>query len=289
MFKKILIANRGEIACRVIKTARKMGIATVAVYSDADRNALHVRMADEAVHIGPAPANQSYIVIDKIMDAIRQTGAEAVHPGYGFLSENMKFAEALEAEGVVFIGPPVRRDRADGRQDHLEEAGAGRGGQHGSGPHGPDRGRGRGRGHQCPDRLSGDDQGQRGRRRQGHAHRLVRRGGARGFPVLQERGRQQLWRRPDLHREIRDAAAPHRDPGPGRPARQRGLSARARMLDPAPQPEGHRGGAVALPGRGHPRRDGSAGRGPGQGRRLHQRGHGRVHRRTEAATSISWR
>ena len=106
MFKKILIANRGEIACRVIKTARRMGIATVAVYSDADRNALHVRMADEAVHIGPSPANQSYIVIDKIMDAIRQTGAEAVHPGYGFLSENMKFAEALEAEGVVFIGPP---------------------------------------------------------------------------------------------------------------------------------------------------------------------------------------
>lgn len=106
MFKKILIANRGEIACRVIKTARKMGIQTVAVYSDADRNALHVRMADEAVHIGPPPANQSYIVIDKIMDAIRQTGAEAVHPGYGFLSENMKFAEALEAEGVVFVGPP---------------------------------------------------------------------------------------------------------------------------------------------------------------------------------------
>ncbi len=106
MFKKILIANRGEIACRVIKTARKMGIQTVAVYSDADRNALHVKMADEAVHIGPPPANQSYIVIDKIMEAIRQTGAEAVHPGYGFLSENMKFAEALEREGVVFIGPP---------------------------------------------------------------------------------------------------------------------------------------------------------------------------------------
>ncbi|CAM3022344.1 biotin carboxyl carrier protein /biotin carboxylase [Paracoccus aminovorans] len=106
MFKKILIANRGEIACRVIKTAKKMGIATVAVYSDADRNALHVKMADEAVHIGPPPANQSYIVIDRIMDAIRQTGAEAVHPGYGFLSENMKFAEALEKEGVTFVGPP---------------------------------------------------------------------------------------------------------------------------------------------------------------------------------------
>lgn len=107
MFSKILIANRGEIACRVIKTARKMGIKTVAIYSDADRNALHVAMADEAVHIGPPPANQSYIVIDKVMQAIRQSGAEAVHPGYGFLSENSKFAEALDAEGVAFVGPPV--------------------------------------------------------------------------------------------------------------------------------------------------------------------------------------
>ncbi|MCZ0812091.1 MAG: acetyl-CoA carboxylase biotin carboxylase subunit [Pseudomonadota bacterium] len=106
MFKKILIANRGEIACRVIKTARKMGIKTVAIYSDADAQALHVQMADEAVHIGPPPANESYIVIDKVMEAIRQTGAEAVHPGYGFLSENPRFAEALEKEGVAFIGPP---------------------------------------------------------------------------------------------------------------------------------------------------------------------------------------
>ncbi|WP_127105665.1 acetyl-CoA carboxylase biotin carboxylase subunit [Pararhodobacter zhoushanensis] len=106
MFKKILIANRGEIACRVIKSAQKMGIKTVAIYSDADRNALHVKMADEAIHIGPSPANQSYIVIDKVMEAVRKSGAEAVHPGYGFLSENMKFAEALEKEGVVFVGPP---------------------------------------------------------------------------------------------------------------------------------------------------------------------------------------
>ncbi|TKT80968.1 acetyl/propionyl/methylcrotonyl-CoA carboxylase subunit alpha [Aquamicrobium sp. LC103] len=106
MFKKILIANRGEIACRVVKTAKKLGIATVAVYSDADRDALHVKMADEAVHIGPPPSNQSYIVIDKIIGAIRQTGADAVHPGYGFLSENPHFAEALKAEGVAFIGPP---------------------------------------------------------------------------------------------------------------------------------------------------------------------------------------
>ncbi|SEQ24840.1 acetyl-CoA carboxylase biotin carboxylase subunit [Thalassovita taeanensis] len=114
MFNKILIANRGEIACRVIKTAQKMGIKTVAIYSDADKQALHVKMADEAVHIGPPPANQSYIVIDKVMDAIRQTGAQAVHPGYGFLSENSKFAEALAAEGVAFVGPPVKAIEAMG-------------------------------------------------------------------------------------------------------------------------------------------------------------------------------
>ncbi|HRO10110.1 acetyl/propionyl/methylcrotonyl-CoA carboxylase subunit alpha [Amaricoccus sp.] len=114
MFKKILIANRGEIACRVIKTARRMGIATVAVHSDADAGALHVRMADEAVHIGPSPASQSYIVIENILAAIRQTGAEAVHPGYGFLSERADFADALDAAGVAFIGPPAGAIRAMG-------------------------------------------------------------------------------------------------------------------------------------------------------------------------------
>ncbi len=105
MFKKILIANRGEIACRVIRTARRMGIRTVAVYSDADREALHVRMADEAVRIGPPPTAQSYLKIDAIVAACRQTGAEAVHPGYGFLSEKTEFAAALEKEGIAFIGP----------------------------------------------------------------------------------------------------------------------------------------------------------------------------------------
>jgi propionyl-CoA carboxylase alpha chain len=105
VFKKILIANRGEIACRVIKTARKMGIKTVAVYSDADKDALHVEMADEAVHIGPPPSAQSYLVIDRIVQACRDTGAEAVHPGYGFLSEREAFADALAQHGIVFIGP----------------------------------------------------------------------------------------------------------------------------------------------------------------------------------------
>ncbi len=107
MFNKILIANRGEIACRVMKTAKRMGIATVAVYSDADVDAVHVKMADEAVHIGPPPSAESYLVIEKILAAIEETGAEAVHPGYGFLSERAAFAQALDAAGIAFIGPPV--------------------------------------------------------------------------------------------------------------------------------------------------------------------------------------
>ena len=106
MFNKILIANRGEIACRVIKTAKQMGIKTVAVFSDADRNALHVQMADEAVNIGPPPANQSYIDIKKVISAVKKINAQAVHPGYGFLSENAKFAQSLSDIGVTFIGPP---------------------------------------------------------------------------------------------------------------------------------------------------------------------------------------
>jgi len=118
MFKKILIANRGEIACRIIKTARRMGIATVAVYSDADARAPFVQMADEAVHIGPSPAAQSYLLADKIIAACKKTGADAVHPGYGFLSERTSFAEALAKENIAFIGPPVNAIAAMG--DKIE-------------------------------------------------------------------------------------------------------------------------------------------------------------------------
>ena len=124
MFKRILIANRGEIACRIIKTARKMGIETVAVYSDADKDALHVEMADRSVAIGPPPAAESYLVIDKIVAACKDTGAEAVHPGDGFLSEREAFPKALAAAGITFIGPNARAIAAMGDKIESKKAAA---------------------------------------------------------------------------------------------------------------------------------------------------------------------
>src|SRR6202035_2343073 len=127
MFKRILIANRGEIACRIINTARRLGIQTVAIYSEADQDALHVEMADEAVAIGPAAASQSYLVIDKIIAACRRTRSEAVHPGYGFLSENAAFAEALADAGIVFIGPHPGAIAAMGDKIESKKVAAGAG------------------------------------------------------------------------------------------------------------------------------------------------------------------
>ena len=117
MITSLLIANRGEIACRVIRTARRLGIRTVAVYSDADANALHVRQADEAVHIGPSPARESYLVGDKIIAAALATGAEAIHPGYGFLSENADFAQAVLNAGLIWVGPKPASIQAMGLKD----------------------------------------------------------------------------------------------------------------------------------------------------------------------------
>ncbi|MEO8685846.1 MAG: biotin carboxylase N-terminal domain-containing protein, partial [Devosia sp.] len=121
MLKSLLIANRGEIACRIIRTARKLGIRTVAVYSDADAKALHVRQADQAVHIGPSPARESYLVGDKIIAAAKATGAEAIHPGYGFLSENADFALAVLDAGLIWVGPNPSSIRAMGLKDAAKE------------------------------------------------------------------------------------------------------------------------------------------------------------------------
>ena len=291
MFKKILIANRGEIACRVIRTARRMGIKTVAVYSDADARAPHVKMADESVRLGPPPACESYLKAELIIDACKATGAEAVHPGYGFLSERESFAKALAKAGIAFIGPPPKAIAAMG--DKIEskklaqKAGV----------------------NIVPGYLDdiattdeavkiakdigypGDDEGLGRRRRQGHAARLEREGRARGLREREARGARQLRRRPRVHREVHRGAAPYRDPGARRPARQHPLSERARMLDPAPPPEGGRGSAVAVRHARNAQGDGRAGGRAGAGGRLLFGGHGRADRqrrrpdRARASTS----
>src|SRR6478735_2131829 len=120
MFDSVLIANRGEIACRIARTARRLGLRTIAVYSQADADALHVRLCDEAHAIGPPPAAESYLVIDRIIDAARKSGAECIHPGYGFLSENAEFAEACAKAGIVFVGPPPSAIRAMGLKDNAK-------------------------------------------------------------------------------------------------------------------------------------------------------------------------
>ena len=279
MFKKILIANRGEIACRVIKTARRMGIATVAVYSEADRDALHVELADEAVLIGPAASRDSYLSMDKIIAACKQTGAEAVHPGYGFLSENEGFARRVEEEGIVFIGPKHASIAAMGDKIASKKLAAAAKVSTIPGPQRGDRERRGGGRDRARDRLPGDDQGLGRRRRQGLAGGLRRCPGARRLRLVPQRGEGGVRRRSRLHREVRRAAAPHRDPGARRRARPLRLPVGARVLDPAPAPEGDRGSAQPLSRRRHAQGDGRAGGGAGPGGELPVGRHGGVRRR----------
>ena len=175
MFRTLLIANRGEIACRIARTARRMGIATVAVYSAADADALHVKAADRAIQIGPAPARDSYLNIARIIEAARRSGADAIHPGYGFLSENPEFAEACAKAGIVFVGPPPSAMRAMGSKsaaktlmETIRRAAAARLSRRAAGRRVSRRS---GSAH----RLPADDQGGVRRRRARHAGRVARR------------------------------------------------------------------------------------------------------------------
>ena len=279
MFAKILIANRGEIACRVIRTARRLGIATVAVYSEADRGALHVEEADEAWPIGPAPARESYLNIGAIIAAARASGAEAVHPGYGFLSENADFAEACEEAGLVFIGPPAAAMRAMGSKAAAKALMARAGVPVVPGYHGDD---------QDPGHLAEEA------RRIGFPVLIKASagGGGRGMRVVAEFGefaaalegakREAAGAFGDdrvLIEKYLTRAAAYRGADLRRPARQCGPHLRPRLLDPAPPSEGHRGSAGA-----GARRRAAPGDGRGRGRRgargrLCRRRHRRVHRR----------
>ena len=289
MFGKILIANRGEIACRVIRTCQRLGIETVAVYSEADLEAPHVRMADEAVCLGPPPAAKSYLAIERIVEAARDTGAQAVHPGYGFLAENPEFAAALEAAGIVFIGPPAAAIALMGdkiaAKRLAEQAGVSTIPGH-------------------PDAIGDPEHAARvaatigypvmikaggRRRRQGHARGPGRARPGRWPRPRPQRGALVVRRRSRVPGEVHPRAPAHRDPDPGRPSRQRRLARRARVLGAAPPSEGDRGGAEPAARRRDARGDGRAGEGARARRGLPLGRHGRVRRRTRSATSTSWR
>ena len=246
MFKKILIANRGEIACRVIRTAQRMGIATVAVYSDADAEALHVRMADKSVPIGPAAAAESYLKIERIVKACRSTGAAAVHPGYGFLSENAPFATALATVGVAFIGPTPEAIAAMG--DKIQSKKLARAAGVSTVPGHldviPDAesavGVARDIGYPVMIKASAGGGGKGMRIAASDAE--VRD----GFHSAASEAEGRFCRRPDVYRKIHRRTKAHRDPGARRRVRQPGLPRGARMLDPAPSQEGYRGGAEPI-------------------------------------------
>ena len=277
MFEKVLIANRGEIAIRVARTLKEMGIGSVAVYSEIDRDAPHVREADEAFLIGPAVPAESYLDIDKIIETAKQAGAEAIHPGYGFLAENADFAKACAEAGIVFIGPPPEAIEAMGSKTRAREIMAEAGVPIVPGATEP---------------AKDLDAARKQAEEAGYpvACKAAGGGGGKGFRVamtprrarggLRGRGprrREVLLRRPRLRRALPGGPAPRRGPGARRLPRQRDPPRRARLLDPAPPPEGDRGGA----GPPRRRRDARADRQDrhrrrGRGR-LPRRRHGRGH------------
>jgi len=241
MFEKILIANRGEIAVRVIKTCRRLGVKTVVVYSDADAGSLAVEMADEAVHIGPPPAAQSYLDMDKIVDAVRQTGAEAVHPGFGFLSENPAFAKRLAKEKITFIGPNPEAIEAMGDKISSKKLAAEAGVSTVPGHMG----------------LIGSTE------------EAVRISQEIGYPVMIKasaggggKGIRVAYSDKEVEEGFPAVIAE------AKASWQLRLPVRARMLDPAPEPEGDRGGAEPAARCRHAQEDGRTGRRARQGGEL---------------------
>ncbi len=277
LFDKILIANRGEIALRIQRACRELGIKTVVVHSEADRDAKYVALADESVCIGPPPSAQSYLNIPAIIAAAEVTDAQAIHPGYGFLSENADFAEKVERSGFVFIGPRPDTIRLMGDKVSAKVAMTKAGvpcvpGSEGALPDDPkevvqDRAAGR---------LSGHHQGRGRRRRARHARRAHRGGAAAGGRADAHRGAGGVRQPGRLHGEVPQQPAPHRDPGARRRAQERGLPVRARLLDAAAASEDHRGSARAGRQRARADADRRALRGRVPQARLPRRGHVRV-------------
>ena len=255
MFTKILIANRGEIACRVIKTAQKMGIKTVAVYSEADKEARHVELADEAVLLGPAPSRESYLVADKIIAACKATGAQAVHPGYGFLSENAAFAKRSRTRA----SPSSARSTARSRRWATRS------------PRRSWRTEGQGQHHPRLQRRDRHRPSRRSRSPSDIGYPVMIKASAggggkglrvafndkeafEGFSSCRNEARNSFGDDRVFIEKFVAGAAPHRDPGARRQPRQRALPLGARVLDPAPPPEGDRGGAEPLHQRQRPAR-----------------------------------
>ena len=274
-FRTLLIANRGEIACRVIRTARAMGLRTVAVYSEADRDAMHVALADEAVLLGPARARDSYLNVERLIEAARKTGAEAVHPGYGFLSENAEFARACLEAGLVFVGPTAAMMTAMGSKSGskalMEKAGVPLvPGYHGEAQDDATLAK-------AAEKIGFPDSGEgvRRRRRPRHAHRSLGGRARAGDRQRQARGQGRVRRRPHADRKICRQSPPHRGADHRRQPRQSAVAVRARMHAAAPAPEGDRGGAVAdaqsSPARDRLRRRAKGGRSRQLCRRRHHR------------------
>ena len=276
MFKKILIANRGEVALRIIFACRELGIKTVAVYSEADENSLHVRFADEDVCIGPARSADSYLNVPAVISAAEITGADAIHPGYGFLSESAYLAEVCEACHIKFIGPDPQVIRLMGDKARARRVMKKAGVPVLPGSDGP---------------IESEEKALKVAKEIGYPVivKATAGGGGRGMRVVRARrravargqdraarGRGGVRRRRRLPREVRRVAAPHRVPDPRRSARHRRPPRRARVLDPAPPPEADRRVAVAGAQREDAPQDGQHRHRRRQGRAVHERRHVRV-------------